>query len=181
MRCRALLVPLFGLATALGGSIIASPANASTSSTVTIGVSEMLTGGSALYGAAVLKGIEVATSQVNASGGVLGKKIKLEIKDDASDDAQATTIMRGFAQQSNIPVAIAPTYQSNFNAACAASNQFKIPSVAAQSGAPDAANDTKNYCYTLTVNPVAQVTATFKDLAKLGYHKLVMVYDNTNG
>jgi branched-chain amino acid transport system substrate-binding protein len=173
-----LLLALVGL---LGTELFATSANASSSGTVTIGVSEMLTGGSALYGHAVLQGVDLAENQINAGGGVLGKKIVLEVKDDASDNAEASTIMRDFAQQSNIAVTIAPTYQSNFNAACAVSNELKIPAVAAQSGPPDAANDTDHYCYTLTVNPDAQVSTTLEDLSELGYHKLLMVYDNSNG
>lgn len=181
VRAGLLLAPLLGT---VGLTVAGTAGTASASrpsKTVTIGVAEMLTGGSALYGHAVLQGIQLAASQINAHGGILGKKLKLEVKDDASDNAQATTIMRGFAQQKSIPLAIAPTYQSNFNAACAVANQLKLPAVSAQSSPPEPQDDPHHYCFSLTVNPKAQVSTTLKDLGKLGYHKLVMVYDNTNG
>lgn len=155
---------------------------ASTTSEVTIGVIEMLTGDSAFYGNAVLEGIEVAKDEINAAGGILGKQISLKVEDNASDNAQSTTLARTFASDSTIGAAIPPTYQPNFNAACAAANAGGLPLVSAQSGAPDAAGNTKGMCYTMTTDPVAQVSATLDFLSeKEGMKKFVMVYDQDNG
>jgi branched-chain amino acid transport system substrate-binding protein len=149
---------------------------------VKIGVAEMLTGSGAFYGNAVLEGIKVAQKELNDKGGILGKQVELQVEDNASDNAQSTSLIKKFGGDSAIGAAIPPTYQPNFNAACAAAGEVSLPVVSAQSGPPDAKNNTKGFCWTMTTDPIPQMTATFKYLAeKKNLKKLVMVYDQDNG
>jgi branched-chain amino acid transport system substrate-binding protein len=150
--------------------------------TVKVAVIEMLTGGSAFYGNAVLEGIKVAEAEINASGGINGKKLELVIKDNASDNAQAAALTAQLAGDRSIPVGITPTYQPNFNAACARANAASFPMVSAQSGPPDPKNNPRGWCWTMTTDPIAQATYTFKTLqAAKGWKRFVMVYDQDNG
>lgn len=150
--------------------------------TVKVGVIEMLTGGSAFYGNAVLEGIKVAEAEINASGGINGKKIQLVILDNASDNAQAASLTAQLASDKSILVGITPTYQPNFNAACARANADGFPMVSAQSGPPDPKNNPQGWCWTMTTDPIAQATYTFKTLkAEKGWKRFVMVYDQDNG
>src|ERR671937_2515210 len=55
--------------------------------TIKIGISLPLTGRFAEPGTDAMKGYKIWASLVNKSGGLLGKKISLDIKDDASDQA----------------------------------------------------------------------------------------------
>lgn len=158
-----------------------SAAAAPTGGTVTIGVIEMLSGSSAFYGKAVLEGIQVAQDEINAAGGILGKKVELKVEDNASDNAQSGTLVKKFAGDSEMGAVIPPTYQPNFNAACAAANDAGIPIVSAQSGPPDPAGNAKGFCYTMTTDPVPQVEFTLKALAGKGIKTLAMVYDQDNG
>ena len=48
-----------------------------------IGASGPLTGDAAAYGIAVKNGAEMAVREINAAGGLNGKKFKFEMKDDA--------------------------------------------------------------------------------------------------
>ncbi len=105
--------------------------------TVKVGVIEMLTGGSAFYGNAVLEGIKVAEAEINASGGINGKKVQLAVMDNASDNAQAAALTAQLASDKSIPVGITPTYQPNFNAACARANAAGFPMVSAQAEVRD--------------------------------------------
>lgn len=160
----------------------ATAATKKTSGTVTIGVTEMLTGSSAFYGKAALDGIQVAADEINAAGGILGKKVVLKIQDNASDNAQAASIMRKYAQDKTMAAAIPPTYQPNFEAACAVAAQFKIPIVAAQSGEPTAKSNSTGYCYTVTTDASDQMAKTFKYMTdKKGSKTFVSVYDQKNG
>lgn len=156
--------------------------SAASAGTVKVGVIEMLTGNGAFYGNAVLQGIKVAAAEINASGGINGKKLQLVIKDNASDNAQAAALTAQFASDKSIPVGITPTYQPNFNSACARANSTSFPMVSAQSGPPDPKNNKAGWCWTMTTDPIAQATYTFKTLkAKHGWKKFVMVYDQDNG
>ncbi len=149
--------------------------------TVKLGVAEMLTGSSAFYGNAVLAGIKVGVANLNSEGGILGKKVVLDVQDNASSDAQTTTIMKKFAADSSIGAVIPPTYQPNFLAACAVANSLDIPAVSAQSGPPPQTSNPGGWCSTMTTDPGTQISATFKYLAAKGMKKFVMVYDSQNG
>jgi branched-chain amino acid transport system substrate-binding protein len=160
----------------------APTAAAQAGGTVKIGVIEMLTGGSAFYGNAVLDGIKVAQKELNDKGGVLGKPIELVVQDNASDDAQTTTLMKQMAQDPSIGAVIPPTYQKNFLVACAAANSLHLAAVSAQSGPPDTRSNPEGWCFTMTTDPATQIAATFDYLhQKYGYSTFDMVYDQTNG
>src|SRR5947209_13148223 len=145
--------------------------------TVKVGVIEMLTGGSAFYGNAVLEGIKVAEAEINASGGINGKKVQLAITDNASDNAQAAALKIGRASDKSIPVGITPTYQPNFNAACARANAAGFPMVSAHSAPPDPNTNPRGECRTMPASPVAPATYTCQSSrAKLCWQRLVMLY-----
>jgi branched-chain amino acid transport system substrate-binding protein len=60
-----------------------------TAQDITIGVAGPITGANAVFGEQMKRGAEMAVADVNAKGGVLGKKLTLEIADDACDPKQA--------------------------------------------------------------------------------------------
>ena len=67
----------------LGASIATT--GAGFAQTTTIGVAGPLTGQYASFGQQLKNGAELAAADLNAAGGVLGKKIALEFGDDACD------------------------------------------------------------------------------------------------
>src|SRR5215831_8804141 len=67
--------------------------------TTTIGVAGPLTGQYATFGQQLKNGAELAAADINAAGGVLGKKIALEFGDDACDPKQARAVAEKFAAE----------------------------------------------------------------------------------
>src|ERR1700732_4576464 len=63
----------------------------------TVGVAGPMTGGEATFGRQMNNGAEMAVADINAAGGVLGKKLKLEVGDDACDPKQARSVGEKFA------------------------------------------------------------------------------------
>ena len=59
---------------------------------LTIAVNGPMTGGYATFGNQFKTGAEAAAADINAAGGVLGKKLKLELGDDACDPKQAKAL-----------------------------------------------------------------------------------------
>src|SRR5499427_10675560 len=80
------------------GASIALP-GAGFAQTTTIGVAGPLTGQYASFGQQVRNGAELAAADINAAGGVLGKKITLEYGDDACDPKQARAVAERFAYE----------------------------------------------------------------------------------
>jgi branched-chain amino acid transport system substrate-binding protein len=59
---------------------------------IVVGAAGPMTGGQATFGRQLSDGAEQAVADINAAGGVLGKKLKLEIGDDACDPKQARSV-----------------------------------------------------------------------------------------
>lgn len=84
------------LAVAVLGLAFAGPALAED---VSVAVNGPMTGKEATFGSQFKAGAEAAVADLNATGGVLGKQIKLEIGDDACDPKQAVALANKTAGQ----------------------------------------------------------------------------------
>jgi branched-chain amino acid transport system substrate-binding protein len=79
---------LIGLA--LGASLALS--TAALADDVTIAVAGPMTGGESAFGRQMKNGADMAVADINAAGGVLGKKLALDVEDDACDPKQARSV-----------------------------------------------------------------------------------------
>jgi branched-chain amino acid transport system substrate-binding protein len=64
---------------------------------ITIAVAGPMTGGESAFGRQMKNGAEQAITDLNAAGGVLGKKLALDVEDDACDPKQARSIAEKIA------------------------------------------------------------------------------------
>ena len=76
--------------------------------TIKIGVNMELSGAVAAYGKAEYNGIKLAVKEINAKGGVDGKKIELVAKDNKSETAESSTTATNLAVQSQVATIIGP-------------------------------------------------------------------------
>ncbi len=84
---------LIGLA--LGASLALS--TTALAQDITIDVSGPMTGGESAFGRQMKNGAEQALADLNAAGGVLGKKLALDVEDDACDPKQARSVAEKIA------------------------------------------------------------------------------------
>ena len=83
----------------MAASTVLALAMASASSVaaqVKLGVGGPITGGAAAFGAQLKMGVEQAVEDINASGGIMGKKITLSVGDDGSDPKQGISVANKF-------------------------------------------------------------------------------------
>jgi branched-chain amino acid transport system substrate-binding protein len=66
---------------------------------ISVGVAGPMTGQYATFGTQLRNGAEAAIADINAAGGVLGRKLKLEVGDDACDPKQARAVAEKFSSQ----------------------------------------------------------------------------------
>jgi len=87
MRFRRLSALVIGVAAASMAATAVAPAAgaASNGTTVRIGLEAPLTGDQKVIGVGMLKGAQLAANQINAAGGIGGKKIEIVAIDDAAD------------------------------------------------------------------------------------------------
>ena len=90
----------FSLA-ALMFTFLATTAHAQT---IKIGVNEPLTGAFAASGTYVVNGAKIAADEINAKGGVLGKKIELVIEDNKSNPTEAAAVAEKLITSDKTPV-----------------------------------------------------------------------------
>jgi branched-chain amino acid transport system substrate-binding protein len=81
-------VKLIGLA--LGASLALS--TAALAQDLTVAVAGPMSGGESAFGRQMKNGAEMAVADLNAAGGVLGKKLVLDVEDDACDPKQARSV-----------------------------------------------------------------------------------------
>jgi branched-chain amino acid transport system substrate-binding protein len=84
---------LIGLA--LGASMALS--TAALAQDIPVAVAGPMTGGESAFGRQMKNGAEQAVADINAAGGVLGKKLSLQVGDDACDPKQARSVAEKFA------------------------------------------------------------------------------------
>jgi branched-chain amino acid transport system substrate-binding protein len=94
---------------------------------IKIGGNFELTGGVANYGKQAVNGIQLAIKQANASGGVLGKQIKLVLADNKSESAEATNAITKLITQDKVVAMFGPATSSNTIATVQVSQDHKIP------------------------------------------------------
>ena len=98
--------------------------------TVKIGAIGELTGANASYGTSSMRGFKLAVKEINAAGGVNGKKLQLVEADTKSEPAEAANAMSKLISQDKVPMVTGIFTSSSAIAACNISETSKIPFLA---------------------------------------------------
>src|SRR5207244_10220904 len=103
---------------------------------IKVGEFASLTGGSASFGQSSHKGTALAIDELNAGGGVLGKKFKLITEDDQSLAGQPATIVRKLISQDKVIAVLGEVASSKSLEAAPICQQNKIPMISPASTNP---------------------------------------------
>lgn len=95
--------------------------------TIKIGVIYSATGTMAGRGEYMKNAIELATEEVNAAGGILGKKVQLVVEDDQSDQTTAINMMNKMGSNKDIVAVFGPHTSTNATAVSNIVKDYKIP------------------------------------------------------
>lgn len=140
-------VMALSLAGCSGGSVDDSSSSSAKASgdSITIGTVTTNSGTAAAYGEAEVKGFELAVSEINAKGGINGKKVKLESMDDKGDATEASNAYNKLAGDNNVLAVAGPTISATTAAVAPLADQSKLVTIA-----PAATSDsieTGNYLF----------------------------------
>jgi branched-chain amino acid transport system substrate-binding protein len=81
-----------GLAAGIGLAFGLANVGTASAQDILVGVAGPMTGQYATFGTQLKNGAELAVADINAAGGVMGKKLKLDVEDDACDPKQAHAV-----------------------------------------------------------------------------------------
>lgn len=104
---------------------------------IRIGEFASLTGKEATYGQASHKGTVLAVEEINAAGGVLGRKLELISEDDQSKPGEAATIVKKFISRNKVFAVLGEVASSRSLEATPICQNAKIPMISPASTAPE--------------------------------------------
>ena len=163
-----------------GGSAQAPAAGA----TYKIGLNYELSGDVATYGQANVQGIEMAAEEINAAGGIDGKKIELIKYDTKSDPAEATTLATKLMTQDKVITVIGPATSGGMKATIPVAERAKVPVVSGSATADDVTVDAKGvkeFAFRTCFNDSFQGTAAANyAVKKFDAKKAVILRDSSS-
>jgi branched-chain amino acid transport system substrate-binding protein len=107
------------------------------SETIRIGEYASLTGKEATYGQASHKGTQLAIEEVNASGGVLGKKVELLTEDTQSKAGESATVVKKLISRDKVIAVIGEVASSRSLEAAPICQGARIPMITPSSTSPE--------------------------------------------
>lgn len=125
------------------------------------------------------RGMELALDEVNAAGGVLGRKLEIVIRDDNGTPGDAVRVAEELVSREKV-VMLLGTFPSNVGLAVADfAKQRKVPFLAAEPLTDKIVWENGNrYTYRLRASTYMQTAMLVPEAAKLGRKRWAIVYPN---
>lgn len=175
-------ISLFAAACNQGGG--SSSGGAPSSNTIKVGVYSPFSGGSSPMGLSMRDGVRLAVEEINAKGGVLGKKIELVERDDQADNPRGAQVMQEMINNEKVVAVLGPTNTGVAKASYKYPEDAKIPMlINVSAGAP--VNELfkdypDNYVFRIAASDDLQAEMIVNEAVdKRGYKKVAVLADDT--
>lgn len=130
------LLKTAALSGALAFAVLGAGCGAGSSNTIKIGGDLELTGNNASYGTSTANGAQLAFDEINAAGGIDGKKIEFVKADNKSEPAEAANAITKLATSDKVAVVLGACTSSNTMAMTQIADDQKVPLVSSFSTNP---------------------------------------------
>jgi len=170
------------LATPLLAACVSSP-DAASSDEISIGVAQPLSGPVASAGQAVAHGAEIAAQEINSSGGINGKNIKLVIEDDANDPATCVSVAQRLSQQAQVSAVMGGWGSSCTLAMQPVLERAQVPLLVETSSSDDVTDKNasgNDWTYRISPTSTMEATALKGVLGDMGIKKAFMLSVNND-
>jgi branched-chain amino acid transport system substrate-binding protein len=127
--------------------------------TVRIGVINSLTGPYTAYSEPVRDGLQLALDEINAKGGIKGRKVELVVEDDGGSAAAAVKAFEKLVKEAKVSAIIGPITAAGMRATAPLAGQHKIVQVSPVAHSPDLAKAGE---YVFLIAPTTDVAAREK-------------------
>jgi branched-chain amino acid transport system substrate-binding protein len=104
--------------------------------TIRIGVYGDVTGGTSSFGTSTRNGIQLAFEEINAAGGVNGKRLEMIFEDDQGTPEKAKTVISKLINQDKVVAVLGEVASTNSLAAAPVAQEAKIPMITPSSTNP---------------------------------------------
>ena len=145
---------------------------------IKIGAAEALTGNASQYGLPIRKGFELALSEINAGGGINGRKIELVIEDEQGKKEEAINVFKKLIFQDKVLMLFGPTLSNSAQASDPVAQGAKVV-VFGTSNTADGITSIGNYVFRNSVTEADILPVTLKIAAqKTGLKRVAVLYGN---
>ena len=143
---------------------------------IVIGEFASLTGATASFGQSSHKGTQMAIDEINAAGGILGKKVKLVTEDDQSKAGEAATVVRKLISRDKVIAVLGEVASSRSLEAAPICQQSKIPMISPASTNPKV-TEVGDYVFRICFIDPFQGTVVAKFALSKGWKKAAILTD----
>jgi branched-chain amino acid transport system substrate-binding protein len=165
----------------LGFSLVLGSVPLLNAQTIKLGVITSLTGSQAAFGEAHKNGYSIALDEINAKGGVLGKKIEIDWYDDQSKPDQAVQGVSKLVDQDHVSLLLGAYSSENTKAIIGPVNTHQIPLLIPTATADNVMDSKSPWVFRICAGANDYARATLDFLKHNGNpKKIAIVYENTN-
>ena len=143
---------------------------------IPVGEFASLTGATASFGQSSHKGTQMAIDEINAAGGVLGKKLKLITEDDQSRPGEAATVVRKMLSRDKIVALLGEVASSRSLEAAPLCQQAGIPMISPASTNPKV-TEVGDFVFRVCFIDPFQGTVLSKFALSKGWKKVAVLTD----
>ncbi|MBC7714030.1 MAG: ABC transporter substrate-binding protein [Rhizobacter sp.] len=151
---------------------------------IKVGVYGPFSGGSAPMGVSMRNGVRIAVDEINAAGGVLGKKFVIVDRDDEAKNERGGQIMQELLDKENVVAVLGPANTGVANASTQYTQQKHIPQIVNVSAGAKVneffAASPENYIFRIAANDDVQSKVIVNQAIKRGAKKPALLCDDTN-
>jgi branched-chain amino acid transport system substrate-binding protein len=153
---------------------------ASAQEPIKIGVTQPLTGAFAASGNYVAQGAKIAEDEINAAGGVLGRKIQLIVEDNKSNPTEAVSTVEKLTQRDKVPVLMGAWSSTLTLAVMPKLEEYGVPMVVETSSSGKITTSGNPFIFRISPTSEMEAKAFQPLVAKLGIKKADFLYTNND-
>jgi len=147
---------------------------------IRLGMVAGLSGPGASYGASIQQGLEMAAKEINDAGGINGRKISIDIADDASDPAQSVIAMQRLVND-KVDLVIGGWGSSQVLANMAVAERAGLPYIVVGASNPRITTDKNKWTFRTLTNDNGHADRLAKvALDVLHFKKFAIMYDTND-
>jgi branched-chain amino acid transport system substrate-binding protein len=136
-----------------------------------------LTGLAQIFGTQQKNGAQLAVDEINAAGGVKGRKIELKVLDEASTKDQAINAVQKLVSDPKTMVVMGPTLSGDGQAVAPIANAAKVPDLGVSWAAPTGTTDVGPYIWRDNLTDGQNIPTAMKAAqTKLGFKNAGLLY-----
>lgn len=170
------------LAIVLAGCVVAATAGlaGAQDKPIVIGASISLSGAYSRTGEELKRGYELWQKDVNARGGLLGRKVEFKFYDDQSDPTTGTKLYERLITADKVDLVMGPYSSPVAYAASTVTEKYEYPVVAAGSSAQNIWQRGYRYIFQIYPQPGNQLKGLFELAKQTGLKSLAIVTEDTS-